>query len=77
MKRIDRVFTPARHDPFPQVPFITISRREGTPSETSSELALLEMLHEIADRNCGLDRLPVLVDFDLEGCDSTPCSRLV
>src|SRR3954466_570731 len=50
-KRIDRVFSPARHDPFPQVGFVAVSRREGTPSETSSELALLEMLHKISDRD--------------------------
>jgi hypothetical protein len=28
---------------------------------------LLEMLHEISDRNWGRGRFPVLVDFDLEG----------
>ena len=52
LKRFGQVFIPAWHDPFPQVAFVAVSRREGAPGELSSKFALPEMLHEISDRDC-------------------------
>jgi hypothetical protein len=77
LKRFGQVFIPARHDPFPQVAFIAVSRREGAPGELSSKLALPEMLHEISDRDYWLCRFHALVDFDLESSDGLSCRGLV